>query len=499
MSNLPPGWSHATIGDLLLRIEAGKSFRCEPRPASPSEWGIIKVSAMTWGAFREGENKAVPAGVDFNPACEIKTGDILVSRANTEEYVGAPVLVDRCRSHLLLSDKSLRLVPSDHLNSRWLYYLLSSSAVRREISRRATGTKDSMRNISQEALTSIEVQIPPLAEQDRIVAALEDHLSRVDAGSVYLNQAGQYESQLRIAIYTAAVEGRLIASTHAAATTADRFDAERQSRWRKEHGSRKYNPPVEPDLEIEPFVPNSWHVVSLEAATDPVRLIQYGILMPRVETKGSVPYVEVRDLAGETLSGKNLHRTSRELDEQFSKSRLAKNDVVMAVRGSYERSAVVPDDLEGANVSRDVVRIAPLTALDPYYLHIYLQSAFSRRYFSRHARGVAVKGVNTASVRSLPVVVPALEVQHEIVREIRQCIPAANKISTEISYARKRASNLRKSLLAEAFAGRLVSQDPTDEPAAVLLERIRAEQASQPRTRRGRRTAKQTQQGETLL
>ncbi len=332
------------------------------------------------------------------------------------------------------------------------------------------------------------------------MAVLDDHLSRVDAGSVYLNQASQQESQLRIAIYTAAVEGRLTASPQAGAPIAKRFDAERQSRWRKEHGDRKYKSPVEPDLDIEPFVPDSWHVVSLEAATDPARLIQYGILMPRVKTKGSIPYVEVKDLVGETLSGKNLHRTSRELDEQFSKSRLAKNDVVMAVRGSYERSAVVPDDLEGANVSRDVVRIAPLTDLDPDYLHIYLQSAFSRRYFVHHARGVAVKGVNTASVRSLPVVIPALEVQHEIVREVRHCISAVKKISTEISYARKRASNLRKSLLTEAFAGRLVPQDPTDEPAVVLLERIRAEeQAAQPRARRGRRTAKQAPQGETLL
>src|ERR1700691_2838721 len=322
MSDLPPGWSRATIGDLLLRIEAGKSFRCEPRPATPSEWGIIKVSAMTWGVFREEENKAVPAGVDFNPGYEINSGDILVSRANTEAYVGAPVLVGRCRNHLLLSDKSLRLVPSDNLNSRWLYYLLSSPAVRTEISRRSTGTKDSMRNISQEALASIRVQVPPLAEQDRIVAILEDHLSRVNAGSTYLNQACQYESQLRIAIYTAAVEGRLISSPQETVPIANRFDAERKSRWRKEHGDRVYKSPVEPDLDIKPFVPDSWHAVSLEAATDPVRLIQYGILMPRVKSKGSVPYVEVKDLVGETLSGKNLHRTSRELDEQFSKSRL---------------------------------------------------------------------------------------------------------------------------------------------------------------------------------
>ena len=111
-----------------------------------------------------------------------------------------------------------------------------------------------------------------------------------------------------------------------------------------------------------------------------------------------------------------------------------------------------------------------------------------------------MKGVNTASVRSLPVVIPALEVQHEIVREVRHCISAVNKFSAEIRDARKRASNLKKSLLAEAFAGRLVPQDPTDEPAAVLLERIGAEkQAPQPRARRGRRMVKQRAQGETLL
>jgi type I restriction enzyme S subunit len=221
--------------------------------------------------------------------------------------------------------------------------------------------------------------------------------------------------------------------------------------------------------------------------------------MPRVKTNGSIPYVEVKDLVGETLSGKKLHRTSRELDEQFSKSRLAKNDVVMAVRGSYERSAVVTGELEGANVSRDVVRIAPLNDLDPDYLHIYLQSAFSRRYFAHHARGVAVKGVNTASVRSLPIVIPPIEVQQEIVREVSRYISAVNKISSEISHARKRASNLSKSLLVEAFEGRLVAQDPADESASVLLEQICVERAAQPRARRGRGTAKYAPQEETLL
>jgi hypothetical protein len=106
---IPSSWAWGTLRDVVTHIEAGKSFACEPRPAGPNEWGIIKVSAMTWGEFRQHENKAVPADREINPAHEIRPGDILVSRANTEAYVGAPVLVRKCRPRLLLSDKSLRL------------------------------------------------------------------------------------------------------------------------------------------------------------------------------------------------------------------------------------------------------------------------------------------------------------------------------------------------------------------------------------------------------
>ncbi|WP_149828582.1 hypothetical protein [Streptomyces tailanensis] len=75
-SELPEGWVRVRLGDILARIEAGKSYKCEPRPASAEEWGVIKVSAMTWGEFDEGENKAVPAEFPFNPEYEIRPGDV---------------------------------------------------------------------------------------------------------------------------------------------------------------------------------------------------------------------------------------------------------------------------------------------------------------------------------------------------------------------------------------------------------------------------------------
>lgn len=98
------------LGELIDRVEAGRSFGGSAPPATGKQWGIIKVSAMTWGSFRPEENKAVPAD-KVDSRFEIQPGDVLVSRANTTEYVGAPVLVANTRPRLLLSDKSLRLIP----------------------------------------------------------------------------------------------------------------------------------------------------------------------------------------------------------------------------------------------------------------------------------------------------------------------------------------------------------------------------------------------------
>ena len=137
---------------------------------------------MTYGQFDPSENKALLPGASFDPEHEIRGGDLLLSRANTAAYVGAVVLVpEKVRPGLLLSDKSLRLVPSAGIVPKWLMYALRSDAVRAQIEDMATGTKDSMRNISQDKLRAIRLPVPPAAEQQRIAAILDQQLSLVEA------------------------------------------------------------------------------------------------------------------------------------------------------------------------------------------------------------------------------------------------------------------------------------------------------------------------------
>ena len=177
------------LSQFVERIEAGRSFGSAARPAQADEWGIIKVSAMTWGTFNAAENKVVAEPDRVDPRFEIRRGDLLVSRANTTAYVGASVLVRDTRSKLLLSDKSLRLVPKGNVDPAYLHAVLQAPQTRAQISARATGTKESMRNISQRALLAVEVPRAEPSEQStlvlRIAAAQEqrERLARAaDAG-----------------------------------------------------------------------------------------------------------------------------------------------------------------------------------------------------------------------------------------------------------------------------------------------------------------------------
>ncbi|HTC69586.1 MAG TPA: restriction endonuclease subunit S [Acidothermaceae bacterium] len=197
-----------TLGALVRRIEAGRSFGGSASPARSNEWGIIKVSAMTWGNFRPGENKAV-GSEKVDPRHEIRPGDVLVSRANTTEYVGAPVLVGATPARLLLSDKSLRLIPAEGVAPRWLVTVLAARSTRQQVSRLASGTKDSMRNISQQALLSVTVPSATAAQQVHVMdraAMFEETADRLQSE---LTATEERAARLRQSLLSAAFSGRL--------------------------------------------------------------------------------------------------------------------------------------------------------------------------------------------------------------------------------------------------------------------------------------------------
>ncbi len=170
-----------TLGCVLNEIQTGKSFLTAEVLARPDELGVLKVSAVSWSQFRADQAKALKG--EYTPAenHRVKQGDLLISRANTRELVGAVVLVERDYPMRLLSDKTLRLVVDEsRANKDYLLLALRTELARKHIELYATGTSDSMRNISQDVIASIPILLPPLDDQRHIVARLKSQLDEAD-------------------------------------------------------------------------------------------------------------------------------------------------------------------------------------------------------------------------------------------------------------------------------------------------------------------------------
>jgi type I restriction enzyme S subunit len=167
---LPEGWQWVTLGSLLTAIQAGWSPSAQAQPKEGDEWGVLKVSACSWGAFRPEENKALFPGETPRPELEVKSGDFLISRANTAELVGRSVVVEETPAHLMLSDKTLRLFVVPGCSAEYLNLANLARTARAHYEKEATGTSSSMRNVSQLAIRRTPIPLPSPAEQDRIVA-----------------------------------------------------------------------------------------------------------------------------------------------------------------------------------------------------------------------------------------------------------------------------------------------------------------------------------------
>jgi type I restriction enzyme S subunit len=212
LDEVPDTWAAVTLDLLIDRIEAGKSVRAAGRAADEQEWGVIKVSAMSWGTFRPNENKAIEDRSLINPRFEVRPGDLLLSRANTVDLVGATVLVRETRPRLLLSDKSLRLVPRAGVDRAWLNIVLQSPLSRAQFSERATGTSESMRNLSQPKILATTLALPSPSEQREIVRRVDRLFTMADQLSGMTNRAVAVVDRLSASVLAKAFRGELVAA-----------------------------------------------------------------------------------------------------------------------------------------------------------------------------------------------------------------------------------------------------------------------------------------------
>ena len=401
----------------------------------------------------------------------------------------------------------------DAVDSTFLYYYLLSQT-KAFID---AGKGGAQPNISQGIVKSWQILVPPRHEQTRIVEKLEELLSDLDAGVAELKAAQKKLAQYRQSLLKAAVEGALTAEwrkhnppQETGAQLLERILKERRARWEAKQLAKfaeqgkappkgwqdKYAEPVQPNIHDLPELPNGWVWASVEQiASDERYSLSIGpfgsnLKVPDYRDAG-VPLVFVRNIRSGNYGGMHTKYVTEEKAIELNAHSITSGDVLITKMGEPPGDAdVYPDGQPSAIITADCIKIRCWEGLmRPHFLKAVINSHIGKRQIEPMTQGVAQKKVSLGRFTSLAVPVPPANEQTLIVRMIGLADSEAVTQLAAIEYSLKQSTAQRKNILKAAFSGQLVPQDPSDEPASVLLERIRAERAArdkQPKLRKTR-------------
>lgn len=363
-------------------------------------------------------------------------------------------------------------------------------------------------SLSRDDLYRVNIALAPLAEQTRIVAKLEELLSDLDAGVAELKAAQKKLGQYRQSLLKAAVEGALTAEwrikntpTETGAQLLQRILSERRARWEAkqlakfaEQGKappkdwqKKYPEPVQPDTSDLPALPEGW----VWARVDHAGTVQLGRQRAPQFHNGEnmVPYLRVANVFEERIDISDVMEMhfSKQDEETYL---LSPGDILLNEGQSLEligRPAIYRGELPRACFTNTLVRFsAENEVLSEYAISVFLHYMHSGRFrkIAKITTNIAHLGAGRFAALEFPL--PPINEQKEIVGLLQAAMEDVIRQGCAIALALKQATAQRQNILRAAFAGQLVPQDPNDEPASVLLERIRAERAErgkQPKTR----------------
>ena len=487
---LPPGWARVEIKDL---ISAGGVFVdgdwVESKDQDPEgDVRLIQLADIGEGAFLDKSARFLTSAKADELRCTfLKKGDVLVARMPDPLGRACIFPLEGDNRFVTVVDVCIIRTSSEVASPEFLTSAINFLGTRKQIEDLQTGT--TRKRISRGNLAHVTIPLPPLAEQKRIVAKIEELFSELEAGEESLRVARRQLGVYRQSLLKQAFEGKLTAQwrtqnpakLESPAQLITRILALRRSGWM---GKGNYSDPAPFAEGVFDQLPKDWRMLSLEAATSAARPICYGILMPKENVAAGVLYVKVRDMKGDRIDLSGLQRTSPEIAAQYARASLREGDLLLSIRGTYGRIAVIPKELDGGNITQDSARLAISSLMSRDFVRWAIRSQQIQHYFKRVARGVAVKGVNIGDVRPTPIPLPSLPEQLEIVRLLDAQFEVIERNERELDAALKRSEALRQAILKKAFTGRLVPQVATDEPASTLLARLRTERAAAPASKR---------------
>ena len=446
MSGLPEGWKLAEFAELLA-VEGVFSDGdwVESKDQDPN--GVIRLLQLADigdGKFLNKSNRFINGTTFEELRCtELAKNDVLIARM--PDPLGRACLMPefplRC---ITVVDVAVFRPGKSGVEPRWLMHSVNAPQFRAQIEANASGT--TRKRISRGNLAKLSLPVPPRSEQKRIADKLDSVLARVDACRDGLDRIPILLKRFRQSVLAAATTGRL----------TEGWREEKHLEWKPGHHC----------------VADLGDVVTGNTPSKR-EAVAYG---------GTIPFYKPSDLD----VGYRVESASEYLTEVGAgMARLLPERTVLVTcigatigkTGLSRRSGATNQQINAVVCNENVI---------PEWLFFWFTGPYGQAAITRNASATTLPILNKSKFGSLRLEVPAIAEQHEIVRRVETLFAFADRLEARCAAARKQAGQLTPALLAKAFRGELVPQDPADEPAAELLKRLAARRAEAPKARRGK-------------
>jgi type I restriction enzyme S subunit len=446
-SDLPSGWAECALKDVGSVVSGGTPstkiadyWNGDINWISPSDLTGYKAKFITHGAKSISEK-----GLKYSSAKIMPKGSVHFSSRAPIGYV----VISAEALSTNQGFKSLVLFPGI-FNEYVYFYLLSIKSLAESL---ATGT--TFKELSGSAFAKLPIPLPPLAEQKRIVAKIEELFSELDAGEASLRQARRQLTTYRQALLKQAFEGKLTETKN----EWGRVPLGKLGEWQGGGTPNKAN---------SAFWDN-----------------------------GTIPWVSPKDMKVRKIESAQDRITEKALDESVCKI-IAPFSLLLVTRsGILAHSLPIAINLKEVAINQDLKAISPQQGCNADYLWYFFKSHEQVILNTCRKGGTTVHSIEFPALKQVLVPLPSLPEQLEIVRILDEQFAAIDQTERELDQTLAQSAALRQSILRHAFTGQLVPQDPNDEPASELLARIRARSDRSARSARSVQSTKSKPQGDS--
>ena len=467
-SNLPKRWVSTTISNVCKKPQYGWTSKA-------SQTGTLKYlrttditpGQITWDTVPYCLNEP-----DDVAKYLLEDGDVVISRAGS---VGYSLLVKKPQKAVFAS-YLIRFNPL--IEQRYFAYFLKSPSYWQAISEKKLGI--AVQNVNATKLKEICIPIPPLGEQERIVGKVEKLFSDLDAGVAALEVVKKEIKRYRQAVLKNAFEGKLTEKwrkenkdkIEPASKLLERIAKEREKQTKGK--KQKKLPPL--DVSILSELPESWEWAQ---SNDIFYFVTSGSRgwAKYYSDKGKL-FLRMGNLDHDsiTLDLEKIQYVTPPKGAEGSRTQVCKGDILISVTADVGMTALVPESIPEAYVNQHVALARTAGPINRHYVAWYIACRDGgQQQFITLRRGATKAGLGLDDIRGIAIPVPSLVEQEAIISEIERCFSIADQSEKIVEEALKQSQRLRQSILKRAFEGKLVPQDPNEEPAQELLERMKKE------------------------